>query len=183
MRRSGAAGERSPGQCSGWVAWHNRMPGTRPTLHVTGSCSFPTPGYSVTLKRKEPPGINPAILLLERTVQAPAGPEPDVVTEVEVHYEEETSALYTDVTILPDNVTVPVKQISLALLQTSPIGFEEFIEATSRAVLRALDARQEPGTTSSLNPQPLPPGEAVEALRLPGRPIIIGIVASDRTPF
>jgi hypothetical protein len=133
------------------------------------------------LKRKEPQGINPAILLLERIVHEPKGPEPDVLTEVEAHYEEETSALYTDVTILPDNVTVPVKQVSLLSLRTTTIGFEEFVEATSRAVFRALEARQEPGAAASLNPQPLPPGESVEALPIPGRHIIIGIVASERT--
>ena len=37
-------------QCSGWTAWQDNMPGSPPTIHVTGSCQFPTEGYSVTLE-------------------------------------------------------------------------------------------------------------------------------------
>ena len=37
----------SKGECSDWKAWHDRMPGSKPTLHVTGKCLFPTAGYSV----------------------------------------------------------------------------------------------------------------------------------------
>ena len=63
--------------------------------------------------------------------------------------------------------------------KTSPvprIDFEDFIEVTTRAVARAMAARD---SEVELNPQPLPPGEKAANLlaRRPG-PIIIGIVAA-----
>ena len=186
MRRSKPVEEGSGGVCSGWSAWHNRMPGSRPNLHVLGKCTFPTSGYTVELKRKEPQGINPTNLLLERTVRKPTGPVSEVITEVEVHYQEETEAFYADVTILPDGVTVPVKQISLAATRSTTVSLDDFIEVTTRAVARAL-AAQEGGQLVELNPQPLPPG-GIAALNLPdvltGRPvrvvdrrITVGIIA------
>lgn len=104
--------ETQAGRCSEWTAWHDRMPGSPATLHVTGQCVFPTDGYSVALKRAEPQGFNPEVLLLERVVQAPTGPVTQVETTEEVHYSEETEQRFTDVTILPDGGTIPVKETS-----------------------------------------------------------------------
>lgn len=107
----GATSETKIGSCSGWTAWHDRMPGSAPTLHVTGKCVFPTSGYKVMLAHHGPQGINPAILILDRIVQPPAGKVSQAVTTVEVQYTEETKAVYTNVTILPDDITIPVKEI------------------------------------------------------------------------
>ena len=74
-------------QCSGWKAMHNFMSGSQsPTLHVTGTCTFPTDGYSVRLERAEPQGVNPAVLLLDRVVTAPSDVVAQVVSEEVVNY-------------------------------------------------------------------------------------------------
>jgi hypothetical protein len=61
--------------CEGWVAVHDFMPPGPARLSVNGKCTFPTPGYKVVLKKKVPQGINPSILLLDKEVTPPAGPE------------------------------------------------------------------------------------------------------------
>jgi hypothetical protein len=97
--------------CSGWEAWLDHMPGSKPTLHVTGKCVFSTGGHSVKLERVEQ-GINPpGILQLNLIVDRPRGPVTQVVTKVEVHYSEDTNAAYTEVNILPDDLTISVKQL------------------------------------------------------------------------
>jgi hypothetical protein len=99
--------------CS-WEAILDLMPGPqrKPTLRVTGKCTFPTPGYTVTLVRHVPQGINPAILLLDKIVTPPTGVVPQVITTIDVTpYVEQTEQRFTDVTILPDNTTVPVKEV------------------------------------------------------------------------
>ena len=101
--------EKSP--CSDWKAWHDRQPGHPATLHVTGKCTFNTAGYKVELRPAVPQGINPKIYILDRIVHKPTGPVPQVVSEVQVHYTEKTARTYTDVTIRPDGVTVPVKEV------------------------------------------------------------------------
>jgi hypothetical protein len=106
--KKGTYGGESPGKCGDWYAWHDHMPGSPKTLYVTGKCTFPTPGFTVELKPAVPQGINPKIYLLEKTVTPPSGPEPDVVTTIDVRYEEQTDTEYDQVTILPDGVTVDV---------------------------------------------------------------------------
>jgi hypothetical protein len=75
------------GTCRDWSAWHDHQPSV---LHVRGECEFPTAGYSVELRRREPQGINPKDLVLNRMVQEPSGPVAQVVTVVEARYREET---------------------------------------------------------------------------------------------
>ena len=99
-------------KCADWKAWHDREPGGPATLHVTGKCEFPTGGYKVELKPVKPQGINPKIYILEKIVHPPTGPANDVVTNIEVHYTEKTNAHYDEVLIVPDKVTVPVKEVS-----------------------------------------------------------------------
>ena len=77
-------------------------------LKVHGKLTFPTPGFKVHLRKKEPQGINPAILLLEKTVVAPTGIEPDHLATVEVHFDEHTTVHYKGVEILPDGTTIKV---------------------------------------------------------------------------
>jgi hypothetical protein len=57
------------------------------------------------------------------------------------------------------------------------IDLEDFLEAATNAVLRALAAQEQPGEAVSLNPQPLPPGEAAREVRIGRGRIIIGIIA------
>jgi len=97
--------------CTGWKAIHDFMPPKPARLRVSGQCTFPTPGFKVTLKKKQPQGINPNILILEKTVQPPTGIEPQVVTTIPVNYEENTDQHYSEVSILPDNTTIPVEEI------------------------------------------------------------------------
>ena len=98
--------------CRGWAAWHDHQPPGPPVLHVVGECEFPTAGFSVELRRKEPQGLNPKDLLLERVVYEPQGPAATVITTVEARYREETDFEYATVTILPDGARVPVEEVS-----------------------------------------------------------------------
>jgi hypothetical protein len=101
------------GHVSGnWHAWHDWMPGKPPTLHVSGTVLTPCAGYTVTLKPAAPQGINPAIYMLDLIVTPPRQASGDVLTPVDVHYQEITSFQYTEVFILPDGVAVPVIDVS-----------------------------------------------------------------------
>jgi hypothetical protein len=91
-------------QCKDWSATLHSD-----TLKVQGQCTFPTPGFKVQLKKKEPQGINPEILLLEKTIVAPTGIEPDHVVTITVSFEEHTAAHYHEVEILPDGTKIKVK--------------------------------------------------------------------------
>lgn len=102
----------SQGKCSDWRAIHDFEPGGTPTLRVTGRCVFPTSGYKVKLEVATPQGINPFILLLRKIVTPPSGPVLQVLTAVPVKFTLKTSFKYTNVTILPDGVTIKVQQVS-----------------------------------------------------------------------
>jgi hypothetical protein len=100
------------GRCTGWQAVQDNMPPGPPKLTVTGRCRFPTGGYKVTLKEAVPQGINPAILLLRKTVRRPTGNVIQVLTTVRVRYVKKNSTFkYTHVTILPEGTTVKVQQV------------------------------------------------------------------------
>ena len=96
-------------QCGDWSAWSDRMPGHKPTLHVKGTCTFPTGGYKTILRRAQPQGINQHILILDLKIVKPTGIVTQQITTQEAQFSEQTNAMYTDVQIRPDNVTVPVK--------------------------------------------------------------------------
>jgi hypothetical protein len=98
------------GSCRDWSAWHDHQPSRPATLRVTGHCEFPSAGWSVELRRREPQGINLRDLLLEKVVREPSGPVAQVITPLEARYEEETEVEYDTVTILPDGVSVPVEE-------------------------------------------------------------------------
>ncbi|GAB7046097.1 hypothetical protein [Catenuloplanes indicus] len=95
-----------------WTAFFNRQPPGPFTLTVTGRLQMPTPGFKVTLSRANPQGINPRDLLLDLTITPPSGPVAQVVTEVEVVYEERTDTGYDTVTILPNGPSIKVEEIS-----------------------------------------------------------------------
>jgi hypothetical protein len=104
-----APGPVGSGNCT-WQAQLDRQPPGPAILRVRGSCEFPTSGYKVTLRRHAPQGFNPRILLLDKVVTPPTGPVAQVVTRVEVRYEETTTAGFDAVTILPDGDTVRVEE-------------------------------------------------------------------------
>jgi hypothetical protein len=79
-------------------------------LNVQGQFTFPTSGYKVNLKRKEPQGMNPAILLLEKTVLRPKGVEPKNGVAMLVSFEEQLNTHYREVEILPDRIKIRVKE-------------------------------------------------------------------------
>jgi hypothetical protein len=103
-------GAKPPSPCRQWKAWQNLQPGTSPTLHVTGSCEFPTAGYTVELvpvETKNSPA-HPEIYVLKRVVHKPDGMVAQVITEVPVDYKVETSSKYKVVRIRPDRARVRV---------------------------------------------------------------------------
>jgi hypothetical protein len=108
---SDAAGYSEIGTCHDWYASHDHMPSGPPVLRVTGTCTFPTAGYKVELRRHQPQGINPKDLLLDKIVIAPSGPVAQVVTDVAARYEETTDFEYETVTILPDGPSIPVEEV------------------------------------------------------------------------
>jgi hypothetical protein len=57
------------------------------------------------------------------------------------------------------------------------LGLEDFLEAASRAALRAVDAHAAAGGRPAIQPQPLPPGVTTAAIKPPR--IFIGIVAAQ----
>ena len=103
----------SQGKCTGWQAVQDSQPPLRPRLRVTGRCTFPTPGYKVTLKESVPQGINQHILLLTKTVTPPKGPVPQVLQTILVGFEKKNATTkYDSVTILPEGTTIKVKHIT-----------------------------------------------------------------------
>ena len=97
-----------PGKCSGWKAVFNQS-----ILRVTGKCIFPKHGFKVTLKEAVPQGINPAILLLKKTVKPPTGIVIQTPQVVNVTFTKKTTFKYQKVTILPDGVTINVQVVLL----------------------------------------------------------------------
>jgi hypothetical protein len=99
-------------ETGGWQAWHDRMPGSDPTLHVTGFCTCPTPGYELELRAHTPPGFNPRDLLLDLIETKPTGQVPRVITQTPVDYHEPTDAEYDSVTIIPNGPSLPVRVVN-----------------------------------------------------------------------
>ncbi len=97
-----------------WESWHDTMPGSPATLHVTGKVICPTTGFSAILVPHYPPSLNQSIYLLSLVVIPPLPGEivHQTETEVDVHFREDTPQSYTHVTILPESITVEVKQVS-----------------------------------------------------------------------
>jgi Domain of unknown function (DUF6438) len=107
-----------PANCHDWTAVHRHDP-PPPVLTVHGTCTFPTAGFAVELRRTEPQGINPRDLLLDRIVHAPTGPVAQVVTDVEALYIEHTDFDYETVTILPDGPSIRVECSQSPATQTA----------------------------------------------------------------
>jgi hypothetical protein len=107
-----AQGFPPPGDCRDWRAWLDREPPDPPRLHVAGTCTLPTPGYSVELRRHAPQGINPKDLLLDKVIHEPTGVNPQVLTDVAVSYAEQTESEFETVTILPDGPSLRIRPVN-----------------------------------------------------------------------
>ena len=92
-------------------AWLDKMPGANNTLHVTGTVTVPTTGWTVTLTEAVPQGINPKILILEVKKVKPYGVSGDMVSHIPVRFDKPHSPDYTEVTVRDDggDFTIPVE--------------------------------------------------------------------------
>jgi hypothetical protein len=84
-----------------WTAIHNHMPGGGElVLRVSGTVWLPTPGYSNVELEQERSGINPLIVRLRVTADAPTNPQNEVVTPYpEIKWETTSDTEYESVTI------------------------------------------------------------------------------------
>lgn len=101
--------QNDPGKCMNWKAWIDAEPPGR-RLHVSGKCIYPSAGWTITLKKHEPAGINKAVLILARSADPPRGQATQVETTYDAKYEQKLGPdeNYNTVTIMPDNVSVKV---------------------------------------------------------------------------
>jgi hypothetical protein len=95
------------GRCKDWRALQPQGAGK---LMVRGWCTYPSSGWSMELRRREPQGTDPADLLLERVESLAEGYQARVIKAIEAEYVEETETEYDTVTILPDEVTIEVEK-------------------------------------------------------------------------
>lgn len=98
-----------PGKCSDWKAWIDAMPPGR-RLHVQGKCVYPTAGWTVTLEKAVPQGVNPRVLIVRRIVKAPQGPAAQQETTYVPTYDQKLGPdeKYDTVTIKPEEVSIRV---------------------------------------------------------------------------
>ncbi|MFT7515984.1 MAG: hypothetical protein ACI9QL_005220, partial [Candidatus Omnitrophota bacterium] len=54
------------GPTQNWCAWLNTMPPNPDDFHVKGEVQVANPGVDAILRKREPQGVNPAILLLDQ---------------------------------------------------------------------------------------------------------------------
>jgi hypothetical protein len=95
-----------------WSAVLDLMPPQPGRLTVRGSCTCPTGGYEVFLRKAVPQGTNPTILILEVITVAPSGIVNQLVTTHDLEYVETGSPRYAEVQIRSCDVTVPVEIVS-----------------------------------------------------------------------
>jgi hypothetical protein len=88
------------------------MPHETPRLTVTGICTCPTGGFKTSLRKATSQGINPDILLLTLVTEPPSGVTNQMVTDYDVAYHEHDSRRYTNVMVLPCEITIGVKVVS-----------------------------------------------------------------------
>lgn len=97
--------------CGEWDAWRDIQPPGPTTLHIKGTCCFPTAGWAVEVKRHEPQGINPYILMLDVVASQGGSVAPQVLTEVAVTWSEVTDFPYEQVQILAEDTEGKVLDI------------------------------------------------------------------------
>jgi hypothetical protein len=90
-----------------WTAWENRMPGGPRALHVTGEVVVRHAGYDCTLAPAAPQGFNPAILMLELTVEARPGMHAQAIQTQGVRFDlEDYAGGYTAISILHEGEVI-----------------------------------------------------------------------------
>ena len=100
----------APPGSGGFRAWIDRAPGGRPTLHVTGTCTLPTPGHTAALVPAGPRDAgDPSDLRLRLDVRAPDGPVAQVLTDVAVAWSAPADRRYATVSIDGVAAAIPVE--------------------------------------------------------------------------
>jgi hypothetical protein len=69
------------------IAIENRQPLGPPSFYVIATVQVPSPGYTATLKKAVPQGINPAILILKVATKKKPGLWPAVITNVDARFD------------------------------------------------------------------------------------------------
>lgn len=98
------------GTCTEWIARQTPTGSGLNRLLVHCKCKFPTPGYTVELRRRPVQGANQRICILERLVHSPWRKIALGETVIDVEYSELTGLNYQSVLILPDGVEVGVER-------------------------------------------------------------------------
>ena len=102
------APEMIKGEAFGWKALCKPLPSGRWNLSITGSCRFPSPGYSIELR---PATLHPGhqeTYELERIVTEPSTAQPPRRTVEKITYSKEVETFYPEVHISPDDVSISV---------------------------------------------------------------------------
>jgi hypothetical protein len=96
---------------STFKAWLDKQPPDHHTLHVTGSVTVPTTGWTAKLVEAHPQGSSKEILILKVEETKPTKDAGDIVSHIEVRFEKKNSHPYKQVTITGDgsSFTVDVK--------------------------------------------------------------------------
>ena len=94
-----------------WIAVHDFMPPGSGLLSVRGECTFPTPGYKVVLKKASSGEGNTNVLVLNKEVTPPTGPQAQIETTITAEYYEVTKQHYSQVEIFPDGVKIKVEDV------------------------------------------------------------------------
>lgn len=78
----------------------NLMPPGPFHFYVRAKVEVPTPGYTASLKKAVPQGINPAILILDVVTKKKPGIWPQVITVVDANYDDKNyKGKYKQVTV------------------------------------------------------------------------------------
>ena len=83
-----------------WYAWNDLMPPQPNYFRITGEVYVPNPGVDPMLVPTEPPGINPAILLLDLYLCQQSGIWPQVYVWKPVRFEKKIIRGYTHAQIM-----------------------------------------------------------------------------------
>lgn len=107
-----------------WKATLNMMPPGPPRIHVQGTVTFPSGGWTATLTPAKFPDLNVAYYGVEIRYEPPSGPSTDVITELKLDSEsavDNDASAYTHVNIRPvdpegyrsvDSFLVPIKTVT-----------------------------------------------------------------------
>ncbi|MGO7446508.1 hypothetical protein ACC668_17675 [Rhizobium ruizarguesonis] len=89
------------------AAWIDKMPGAGGPLIATVDVEVPSGGWTGSLKRTQPQGFNPNVLLLDVVLVKPSGEAASVMSTLKLRFEERPAAHpYTQVQFTLDGVSV-----------------------------------------------------------------------------